>query len=228
MKYLAIAVLVLTSPGFLIAEETPGAESKQSVRSSSADSHSSIASDQATESKQEKVSRSNHAQQMRQQVRAALRAQATAGEQHQAESVVRLLQLRNQVVDDEYLSQHYRKQLAAKLHRRLIRLRPEIVKSVRDRQQRVAAHDRAGKAAEQPEKLVAIDADKAILAQWQDALGQIADGGGLQQGGIDNGEALVELIEDTICPDDWENNGGHNRIVYFGNLQALVVSATGQ
>lgn len=43
----------------------------------------------------------------------------------------------------------------------------------------------------------------------------------------DYGEELVELIQETISPAHWDVNGGPGSIVYWPNLQVLVVRASG-
>jgi hypothetical protein len=43
----------------------------------------------------------------------------------------------------------------------------------------------------------------------------------------DYGETLVELIQHTISPEHWDVNGGPGSIVYWPNLQVLVVRASG-
>lgn len=43
----------------------------------------------------------------------------------------------------------------------------------------------------------------------------------------DYGETLVELIQHTIAPEHWDVNGGPGSIVYWPNLQVLVVRASG-
>lgn len=162
-------------------------------------------------------------QRWRQDVRNALRDQATASEAQQVTAVLRLHELRNKLVTVDSLSEHMRVQLTAKIHRRLLRLREQIVRDIRVRQQRVA---RAKQHADHA-TIAAIETDRAVLAQWQDALGQFGEFEGDAGGAADNGEKLVELIETTICPDTWETDGGTGRIFYFSNLQALVVSAAG-
>jgi hypothetical protein len=44
----------------------------------------------------------------------------------------------------------------------------------------------------------------------------------------DYGETLVELIQQTISPEHWDVNGGPGTIVYWPNLQVLVVRASGE
>lgn len=44
----------------------------------------------------------------------------------------------------------------------------------------------------------------------------------------DHGEELVELIENTINPAFWRNNGGTGAIHYFRPLQVLVIGASAQ
>ena len=43
-----------------------------------------------------------------------------------------------------------------------------------------------------------------------------------------NAEALSELIQNTIEPDSWQDNGGKGTIMYFSLLRALVVRQTGE
>jgi hypothetical protein len=52
--------------------------------------------------------------------------------------------------------------------------------------------------------------------------------GGFGGGMADYGSDLVNLIERTIAPDTWENNGGNGSIVYYPGLMALVVRATSE
>ena len=44
----------------------------------------------------------------------------------------------------------------------------------------------------------------------------------------DEGEKLVELIEQTIAPASWEVNGGKGVIVYFRSRRVLVVRQRGE
>ena len=41
-------------------------------------------------------------------------------------------------------------------------------------------------------------------------------------------QALIELIQRTICPDSWAVNGGNGTIFYFAPAKALVVRQRGQ
>ena len=43
-----------------------------------------------------------------------------------------------------------------------------------------------------------------------------------------NADALIELIQNTIEPDSWRDNGGKGTIMYFSLLRALVVRQTGE
>ena len=169
----------------------------------------------------------SYALQMREQVRDALRAEAAAEDQDQAKTVARLIVLRTQVADDAQLSSHWRETLSQKLNSRLLRLRDKITADVKMRQQRVRVFEQNGRDKKIAKTPASIATDQAILAQWQDVLGQFIDNGNGGQNQFDEGERLVELIENTIAPECWEANGGNGRIVYFGNLKALVVSAPG-
>jgi len=52
-------------------------------------------------------------------------------------------------------------------------------------------------------------------------------GGGLEQQTQANGEALAQLIQDTIAPDTWDIRGGPGTIIYYNPLRALVIRQTG-
>jgi hypothetical protein len=52
-------------------------------------------------------------------------------------------------------------------------------------------------------------------------------GGGLEQQTQANGEALAQLIQDTIAPDSWDIRGGPGTIIYYNPLRALVIRQTG-
>ncbi len=52
-------------------------------------------------------------------------------------------------------------------------------------------------------------------------------GGGIEQQTQANGEALAQLIQDTIAPDSWDIRGGPGTIIYYNPLRALVIRQTG-
>ncbi len=52
-------------------------------------------------------------------------------------------------------------------------------------------------------------------------------GGGQQNAAADNGQALVDLIQNTISPKSWDANGGNCTIYYWQQQHAIVVRATG-
>jgi hypothetical protein len=58
--------------------------------------------------------------------------------------------------------------------------------------------------------------------------GGSAAGSALDQQAEANGQALIELIQDTIAPDSWDIRGGPGSIVYFNPLRCLVVRQTGE
>ena len=51
--------------------------------------------------------------------------------------------------------------------------------------------------------------------------------GGAQNAPADNGQALVDLIQNTISPKSWDVNGGNGSIYYWQQQHAIVVRATG-
>jgi hypothetical protein len=52
-------------------------------------------------------------------------------------------------------------------------------------------------------------------------------GSALDQQAQANGQALVDLIQDTIAPDSWDIRGGPGSIVYYNPLRCLVIRQTG-
>ena len=48
-----------------------------------------------------------------------------------------------------------------------------------------------------------------------------------QNANADNGQQLVDLIQNTISPKSWDVNGGNCSIYYWQQQHAIVVRATG-
>ena len=47
-----------------------------------------------------------------------------------------------------------------------------------------------------------------------------------QNANADNGQVLVDLIQNVICPKSWDVNGGACTISYWQQQHAIVVRAT--
>ena len=111
---------------------------------------------------------------------------------------------------DKVLRESQRTSLKSSLRRRLVRISKMIARNEakqKDADARIASTERA--------------ADGATPS------GSLADG---QAGGgaiADNGQSLVELIQETIAPDTWEVNGGLGSIMYYSPLKVLVIRQTG-
>jgi hypothetical protein len=71
-------------------------------------------------------------------------------------------------------------------------------------------------------------AGQAGVGVGAQAGGGSASGSALDQQAEANGQALVELIQDTIAPNTWDIRGGPGSIVYFNPLRCLVVRQTGE
>lgn len=62
--------------------------------------------------------------------------------------------------------------------------------------------------------------------QQQGGGGAFGNGDALARQTTANAADLVDLIQKTIDPPSWDINGGPGSIMYFGNLQALIVNQT--
>jgi len=168
--------------------------------------------------------------QWREVVQQALKEQARASALKQPAAVIALLQIYRELLVTGPLPSGEDKRLRMLVRGRLLRLREELPQDLRSRQARIDAVQDRAKREKQPAMLDKIADDKAVLAQWRDAMGQFM---GPQQGGgagrpDDDGPMLVDLIQAVICPDFWDVNGGPGAIVYFPSLHVMVVRATTQ
>jgi hypothetical protein len=110
---------------------------------------------------------------------------------------------------DTEMAREPKLKLKAKLYSRLFAVKQELERDV-ERRKEAGDYPRA---LESP-------------GEAADQSGEIAKprGGGAVR---DYGETLVELIQATISPAHWDVNGGPGSIVYWPNLQVLVVRASG-
>ena len=77
-----------------------------------------------------------------------------------------------------------------------------------------------------PVQSVAAVGNPQVMAQVGVPAG--GGGGGQQNAAADNGQALVDLIQNTISPKSWDANGGNCTIYYWQQQHAIVVRATGE
>lgn len=174
------------------------------------------------------------------EIRAALRREAAAKTfAEQADAVVELCELHREIVGhakfvESPTLKEYRNQLAI----RLLSVQNDWQRRLRrERLQNRAESPQAGGGAEHDAR--SIDEQAATLAS-QMALAGYLQGGPVQlasaansatsRGGrmIDDGQALVDLIQRTIKPDHWDVNGGPGTVFYFAPLRCLVVRASSE
>jgi hypothetical protein len=167
-------------------------------------------------------------------------------------AVAALVDLFRELGKDHQLSPQERQRLGVEIRSRLLRFAAEFQHEISRAAQRLAADSEgiagADAALDDLKNLVDVirknvGPEDWVLAQRIGApggAGQAGVGVGAQAGGgsasgsaLDqqaeaNGQALVELIQDTIAPDSWDIRGGPGSIVYFNPLRCLVVRQTGE
>ena len=125
-----------------------------------------------------------------------------------------LLAIYREVLQDKKLAVSQRERLRMSLRSRLMQLETELKRT-----------------ATAPES-VALAKKQVVLAQQglaQNGGGANAGFGGGQNGNNNNADAgqdLVDLIENTISPKQWDINGGNCTIYYWKQQHAIVVRAT--
>jgi hypothetical protein len=167
-------------------------------------------------------------------------------------AVAAIVDLFRELGKDHQLSPQERQRLGVEIRSRLLRFAAEFQHEISRAAQRLAADSEgiagADAALDDLKNLVDVirknvGPEDWVLAQRIGApggAGQAGVGGGAQAGGgsasgsaLDqqaeaNGQALVELIQDTIAPNSWDIRGGPGSIVYFNPLRCLVVRQTGE
>ena len=119
---------------------------------------------------------------------------------------------------DTKLARSQSQPLLAKLRGRLLAIQHRTEK-------RVAVAKRLAKQRSRPQSVQPAAEQHAPLAQ-QGGFGQGFGGQGRGWqgfGGQDNGEQLIELIQQTIAPATWDINGGAGAIYYWRPGHALVI-----
>lgn len=125
--------------------------------------------------------------------------------------------------DPRFESHDFSKNMVGQIGNRLSRTKGDLQRQLA-REARRPLKDEA----EQEAELKALDSLAATLAAG-DSLA-VSPALAFHRGGngaLDNGRALVELIERTINPAFWDTNGGTGSVVYYAPLMCLVVTATG-
>jgi hypothetical protein len=205
------------------------------------------ASSTAPAAKQASADRS--ARELRHAVADALR-RANAKRADYPATVAELVELFKELGKDQRLTPQERQRLGVEVRSRLLRFvtqfQHEIGRDTQRADSQVGAA--AGAASDDLNRLVDLIQNTVGPQDWVLAqriggpagAGQAGGGVGAQAGGgtnsgsaLDqqaaaNGQALVELIQDTIAPNSWDLRGGPGSIVYFNPLRCLVVRQTGE
>jgi hypothetical protein len=160
---------------------------------------------------------------------AAMRKWAKASDKEADAAARDLLGIYCELQQDTKLARSTRETLRTTVRARLDQLSTQISKRI--------ASD---KAATKPDaakrdatvKSVAATGNPRPMAQVGAAVGGGSAGyggqGGTQGAAADYGQALVDLIQNTISPKSWDVNGGNGTISYWQQQHAIVVRATGE
>ena len=189
------------------------------------------------------------AKELRQAVADALR-RTNAKRPDCASTVGELVNLFKDLGKDQQLTSQERQRLGVEVRSRLLRFAAQFQHEIGHAAQRADSHGGAavGASVEDLNDLAdliqkTVGPQDWVLAQRIGVpagagqagagLGGQAPGGSnagsaLDQQAAANGQALVELIQDTIAPDSWDIRGGPGSIVYFNPLRCLVVRQTGE
>jgi hypothetical protein len=164
---------------------------------------------------------------------AAMRHWAKATDQQADAAARELLGIYREIQQDTGMARSQRETLRLTVRARLDQLCTQIAKRVA--KDKALAKDKAAAKPNAAVKSVAADPNatrNAVLA----GVGVGRGGGGGFGGGApgqnanakaDNGQALVDLIQNVISPKSWDVNGGECTIYYWQQQHAIVVRATG-
>jgi hypothetical protein len=161
---------------------------------------------------------------------ATMRHWAKATDQDADTAARELLGIYREIQQDTRMARSQRETLRLTVRARLDQLCTQIAKRVaKDKavaQSKVTLPGSAVKSVAADEKKQA----SAILAGVGAPAGGGAGGGAAagQNANSDNGQALVDLIQNVICPKSWDVNGGSCSIYYWQQQHAIVVRATGE
>jgi hypothetical protein len=142
----------------------------------------------------------------------------------QANSAAReFLTLYKELQTDTRLAKAQREELRTKVRGRLIQLARQIAK-------RETREGKGGPAT------VKVPGNERVLAQmggFAPGMGFGGAGAGMGLGGRtaqadDDGQVLIDLIQQVVTPAIWDSNGGPASISYWRNQRALIVSAPGE
>lgn len=156
---------------------------------------------------------------------AAMRHWAKVTDQEAETAARELLGIYREIQQDTAMARSQRETLRLTVRARLDQLCTQIGKRI--------AKDKAAAQPNAAVKSVGTKKDQpngAVLAQVGAPVGGAGGGAGAAGGqgaNADNGQQLVDLIQNTICPKCWDVNGGACTIYYWQPQHAIVVHATG-
>lgn len=162
---------------------------------------------------------------LREAIKAALPSWARVKDDKADAAAREFLLLYGDLAADKKLARTERDYLMAKVRVRLEGLSRQITR-------RIAKEEKtAGTASAKPES-VKLPEGKVDLFAQQQGIGNVAAGmrdvgfGQQGMGPADNGQQLVDLIQQVIAPTSWEVNGGPGTIYYWRPVHAMVVRQT--
>lgn len=234
----AFWILLVAAAGAVPAEATNSASSGSTAPQAKSTAPETVATQPASKS----------AKELRQAVADGLRRANSAKPAERPAAVSSLVDLFRELGRDQQLPAKERQRMGVEIRSRLQRFATQLRHDLTHNSQRSGdpkAGAAGGPAAEGLNDLVdliekTIGPDDWVLAQRiGGAAGQpgAAGGQGGQAGGafggIDqqteaNGQALVDLIQNTVAPDSWDVRGGPGTIIYYNPLRALVIRQTGE
>ena len=154
---------------------------------------------------------------------ASLRKWAKASDKDADAAARDLLAIYRELQQDSKLARSQRESLRITVRGRLDQLCTQITKRI--------VKDKATAKSDANVKSVAATTNQRPLAGvGMNPAGSAGFGGGgaAQNANADNGQQLVDLIQNTILPKSWDVNGGNGSIYYWQQQHAIVVRATGE
>jgi len=162
---------------------------------------------------------------LRDAVKAALPRWARVKDDKADAAAREFLVLYGELAADKKLARTGRDYLMAKVRIRLDQLSSQISK-------RIAKEKKAAAAEPAKPGSVKLPEGKVDLFAQRQGIGNVAAGmrdvgfGQQGMGPADNGQQLVDLIQQVIAPTSWEVNGGPGTIYYWRPVHAMVVRQT--
>lgn len=162
---------------------------------------------------------------------AALRKWAKASDKDADAAARSLLVIYCELQADTRLARSTRENLRTTVRARLDQLSAQISKRIaKDKAsgKNIAAKTDPAKADPNVKTVAATGSPRPLAQVGVPAGGGLGGAaGGQQNATADNGQALVDLIQNTISPKSWDVNGGNCTIYYWQQQHAIVVRATG-